>query len=182
MSDPPYAFDAPDADVIIRAPLQLVKQILLSSSFLEHDPILVYTIACRMNLDKEAKLTIPYTFNIDLIRDTPRSRLRMMTAEAYHHLLAQHSLRRDQLVNAVDDVCGLRDRPSHDVCRCVRQLKKEIRLQFFKPFPDRGMLEKCLSSVREVFPGFGCNAWACPLSSSREYGFLSDIMNRMYEI
>ena len=237
MSDPPYAFDAPDADVIIQAPLQLgsqelkdfrahkiilsvastlfhdmfsiphppqpagsdttlpiiqiaepagvfetflrliypieppvvdslqlvdnlfqlaekymasgvharVKQIFASPSFLKDDPILVYAVACRANLDKEARLAIPHTFEIDLVRDVPLEKLQIMTAEMYHRLLLQHSLRRDRLIRSIDEVMPSR----HDSCgSCVEQLKKEIRLEISgKPFLDRETLAKCFSSA-----------------------------------
>ena len=155
-----------------------LKQILLSPSFLNNDPILVYAIAYRMNLDKEARLAIPHTFEIDLIQDIPRNTLRMMTGEAYNLLLVEHSLRRDQLVNAVDEVCLSRG-GQVERCRCAGQLKKEMRLQISgKPFLDREMVEKCFSFAQA--PPSTCRA-TCLLSSGR-VGFITDFMRRILEI
>ena len=52
-----------------------LRRFLVSSSFLKADPVLVYAIACRANLDKEARLAIPHTFGIDLVQDVPRDKL-----------------------------------------------------------------------------------------------------------
>ena len=46
-----------------------LKRILISSSFLGSDPIWVCAIACRMDLDEEAKLAIQHTYQLDPIRD-----------------------------------------------------------------------------------------------------------------
>ena len=79
-----------------------LKQILVSPPFLKDDPIWVYALACRANLDTEAELAIPFTFKIDIIRDIPPTHLRMMTTEAYNWLLVAHSARRAALISAVN--------------------------------------------------------------------------------
>ena len=80
-----------------------LRQILVASpSFLKDDPIWVYALACRANLDAEAELAIPLTFKIDIIRDIPQTHLRMMTAETYNRLLIAHSARRAALISAVN--------------------------------------------------------------------------------
>jgi len=155
-----------------------LKSILMSPSFLRDDPILVYAIACRANLNKEARLAIPYTFQTDLIKDVSRNKLRMMTTLSYHRLLAEHSLRRDQLVNAVDEVYRSQTRRL-DQCRCIGQLKKEIRVRISdKPFLSREMLEEYLSAQPSPPWCYG----GCPLSPEESPSFLSDFMRRINEI
>jgi len=151
-----------------------LKPILLSPSFLKDDPILVYAIAHRMDLEEEVKLTIPHTFNTDLIRGIPRDKLGTMTIEAYHSLLVEHSLRRDKIIDAVDEVYRSWGKPLGS-CRCAEQLKREIRLQTLgRPFLGGETLEKLFSFVPET----KCNT-ACLLSLLGKRGFFSDLMGRM---
>ena len=48
-----------------------LKQILFSPSFLRDDPVLVYAIACRANLNKEAIFAILRTLETDLVQGVP---------------------------------------------------------------------------------------------------------------
>ena len=154
-----------------------LKQILLSPSFLNDDPILVYAIACRTNLHGEAKLVIPHTFKIDLVQDIPQSKFRMMTIDSYHRLLVEHSLRRGRLVNAVDEVYRSR---AIQTCLCREKLKKEVRLQISgKPFLDGPTLEKCVASALE---SKNSNKWGCPLSREEHSTFITDIVRRINEM
>lgn len=156
-----------------------LRPILLSPSFLKNDPIYVYIIAHRTNLDKEAKLTIPHTFNIDLIQDIPHNKLRAMTTEEYHTLLIQHSIRRDQIVKVVDEI-SRKKAGFGDGCRCFGELRREIRLQISrKPFVDRVILEKCVSFVRESVSAIPCNTRYCDLTLEGSPEFLSDLMGRI---
>lgn len=156
-----------------------LKPILVSPSFLKDDPVWVYAIACRANLNKEAKLAIPHTFETDLINGVSRNKLRMMTTESYHRLLVEHSLRRDRLVNAVDEVYRSQQRWPNN-CRCAGgQLKKEIRIQISdKPFLSRKMLEGFLSE--HPSPPW-CHS-GCVLTSKESPSFLSDFMRRINEV
>lgn len=59
---------------------------------------------------------------------------------AYHRLLVEHSLRRDQIISAVDAVSSSSKERSS--CVHVEQLKKEIRLKFSgSPFLNRETLD-----------------------------------------
>lgn len=154
-----------------------LKKLLVSPSFLRDDPIRVFAIACRCNFDEEAKLVVPHTFSIDLIHGISEEHLRTMTTEAYHHLLAEHALRREQLIDAVNgaqlsQLCS---------CRCADKLKKEVRLEISgRPFLDRDILDKCLSSVNDQNPRCeGVMGPRCILTPGQGYGLLSDIMRRI---
>ena len=156
-----------------------LKRILMSPSFLEADPISVYAIACRANLDEEATLTIPHTFETDLVQDIPRDKLRMMTVESYHRLLVEHSLRRDRLVKVFYEVYKFQG-GWHKLCFCAGWLEKEMRLQISnKPFIKRETLE-CLLSYSQA-PSLSCSR-DCPLTSKKSPGFLSDFMHKIYEM
>jgi len=154
-----------------------LKKLLLSPSFLKDDPILVYAVACRMNLDEEAKKAIPHTFRIDLVRDIPRNELRMMTVEAYHRLLMEHSLRRDQLIDIVDEVSRSRGLRINGKCHCVVKLRREMRLKFSRsPSLDRETLDMCLSSAQEQYAS---ECTGCLLRPRDSPGFLLEVMRRV---
>lgn len=149
-----------------------LKQILLTPAFLKSDPIAVYAIARRAGLDNEAKLAIPYTFEIDLVGEFPKSKLQGMTAESYHRLLVEHSLRRDQLVNTADDVCKSRGRTP---CYCVQYFKKEMRLYISgRPFLDKETLVKCLPPQDR---NLACTG-GCLLTPGAANGFITDLLRR----
>ena len=158
-----------------------LKRILMSPSFLEADPISVYAIACRANLDEEATLAIPHTFETDLVQDVPRDKLRMMTVESYHRLLAEHLLRRNQLLNAVDEVYKSRERWAR-ACPCAKQLKLQICLQISnKPFLDREILEELLQNLSEQASSLLCGT-RCPSTPGKGPGFISDFMRKVHEM
>jgi len=118
-----------------------LKRILVSPSFLETDPISVYAIARHANLDEEARLAISHTLETDLVQGVHPSKLRMATIESHNRLLVERSLRRDELLHAVDEVYRLRGNCPGGCC-CADQLKKEIRLQLSsKPFLNKELFE-----------------------------------------
>jgi len=118
-----------------------LTRILVSPSFLRDDPIGVYAIAYRNNLDEETKLAVSHTFSISVVGEISEEHLKAMTAMTYHHLLTDHALRREQLINVVK-----RSWDQSSSCRCGDKFMKEIRLELSKrPFLDRETLEGCLS-------------------------------------
>jgi len=159
-----------------------LRRFLVSSSFLKADPVLVYAIARRANLDKEARLAIPHTFETDLVQDVPRDKLRMMTIESYHRLLVEHLVRRNQLLNAVDEAYKSRERWTR-ACPCAKQLTLQICLQISrKPFLNREMLEELLLNLSsEQAPSLLCGT-GCPLTPGKGPGFISDFMRKVHEM
>ncbi|KAF9645861.1 hypothetical protein BDM02DRAFT_3076940, partial [Thelephora ganbajun] len=79
-----------------------LRRFLVSPSFLSDDPIGVFAIACRSNLEKEARLAVSHTFSIDVTPSISTEHLQAMTTQTYHRLLVEHALRREQLIDAVD--------------------------------------------------------------------------------
>jgi len=126
-----------------------LRQILVSPSFLRDDPIWVYTLACRADLDAEAELAIPHTFNINLVQEIPRTHLRMMTGEAYNRLLSSHADRRAQLISVFYRTEHQPQDWSGSGCTCGdwfnTRLENNITLATWeRPFLDRQRLELCL--------------------------------------
>ena len=126
-----------------------LKQLLVSPCFLESDPVWVYAIACRMDLDEEAELAIPHTYQIDVTRDVPRHILQAMTAEVYNRLLRSHVARREGLITAAQEA---RRKPFGAECSCspwfYTRLEMVICLAIWeRPFFDRQRYDLCLSKV-----------------------------------
>jgi len=154
-----------------------LKQVLVSPSFLTNDPIWVYAIACRMDLDEVAKLAVPHTYQIDLTRDVPRPLLRAMTAETYNTLLRSHATRREELTITVNQTkingCG---------CSCgpwfYTRLILLMRLAIGeKPFLDRQRLDSCLSQVEhksECKCGSSCRVSAQVIST-----YFTNVLNEI---
>lgn len=59
-----------------------------------------------MDLDEEANLAIPHTYQIDLIKDIPHNVLQAMTAETYNRLLRSQVTHREGLMSVSDEVVG----------------------------------------------------------------------------
>jgi len=155
-----------------------LRQILMSSpAFLNDDPIWVYALACRTNLDTMAELAIPFTFKIDPIRDIPQTHLRMMTAETYNRLLMAHSARRPALISAVSRVDHM---PYPGECRCgggfYTGLENSIKLAIWEqPFLDRQRLDSCLpkSTVSK------CGLQSCRVSELAISKYLTGVLDEI---
>src|SRR5258708_1820004 len=77
--------------------VESLRALLVSTESLGADPLHVYSIACRFNLDQEAALASKWTLNIDFLDDedpsVPRHYLRYISAYDYHRLLVFHRKR-----------------------------------------------------------------------------------------
>jgi len=143
-----------------------LRQILVSPSFLRDDPIWVYALACRADLDAEAELAIPLTFNINLVRDIPRTHLRMMTGEAYNRLLTSHADRRAELMSIVYRTEHQKQEWNGSRCACGdwfnTRLENSITLAMWeRPFLDRQRLWSCLpktTSAESLCQAAGCRS------------------------
>ena len=154
-----------------------LKKRLISPSFLRDDPIGVFAIACRNNLDEEAKLALSHTFSIDVVSQISDKHLQTMTARTYHRLLAEHALRRKELMSAVDSALASR---VWKPCHCALKLKKEIQLEISgRPFIDREILGECLSSVSGQNARCGGHESYCILAPGEGSVLLSNIMGRI---
>jgi len=157
-----------------------LKQMLVSPSFLRDDPILVYAIACRMGLDKEAELAIPHTFRIDLIRDIPPTHLQTMTVEPYNRLLMSHEIHRVRLISDFKEVKIPLLKPG--VCTCGQRFYTRLRRDIIigiweRPFLDRERLDLCISNF-EGWPKSNCGAEsACRVSAKVIFGYFTSILD-----
>jgi len=159
-----------------------LKQVLTSPSFLENDSIWVYAIACRMDLDEEAGLAIPYTYRFNLTRDVSRPLLQAMTAETYNHLLRSHATRRGELITVVKNAKAQR---TGNGCTCgpwlYTRLVMTISLAIWeRPFLDRQRLDSCLS---EVEPKSECSCGSsCRVSPQSTSAYFTGILDKIGEL
>lgn len=73
--------------------ISVLRKVLVSPHFLDTSPLRVYAIACRHDLEEEAKIAARYTLNTNLL-DAPLSEdLRHINAYSYHQLLTLHRRR-----------------------------------------------------------------------------------------
>ena len=152
-----------------------LRKLLVLPSFLEDDPVWVYAIARRANLNEEAKLAITHTFNIDPVQDIPRTHLQIMTAETYNSLLVSHAARRAMLMYALKQAKF----PSlaQNMCDCSNwfytRIHKDIALAIWKsPFLDRQRLDSCLSdfgNMPKSMCGLGSSCRVSPQTISKHF-------------
>lgn len=160
-----------------------LRQILVTPSSLNNDPVWVYVIACRMELEEEAKVAIAHTYRIDLTQEISDPLLRTMTAETYNRLLRAHATRRGGLISVVNQVEG----PSYGGARCTcsawfyTRLSMTIILGIWEvPILDRPRLDLCLSKVEG---GSGCkNGSDCRVSARSTSAYFTNILEKIEKL
>ena len=94
-------------DVI--AVINTLGKILVSPPFVETDPIRVYAIASRFDMEEEAKIASKYTLNVDLLEVPLLDDFKYISAHSYIRLLSLHRRR-------VDAAVALLKPPQHMMC------------------------------------------------------------------
>ena len=152
-----------------------LKNVLVSPPFLHKDPIGVFAIACRSNLEEEAELAVSRTFSLNLITSVTPVHLQSMTAQTYHRLLTKHAHRREELLGAVEKAANL---AAFRSCRCMGKFKKEVQFCIIDtPFLEKEILERCHYSAK--FMGLTCNGF-CILKNNPDITlFLCEIMRNV---
>jgi len=142
------------------------------ASLLRDDPIGVFAIACRNNLDEEARVALSHTLSFDIINQISETHLQIMTTKTYHRLLTEHARRGVQLINAVSGALC--------TCQCGITVKREIQDRMSgRLCIDKGVVEACLPPLGGL--RFGCFMGTPCISKALEArsAFLSDVMNRI---
>ena len=151
-----------------------LAKLLLLPSFLKDDPIWVYAIARRANLNKEAELAIAHTFTINLVGEVSRTHLQTMTAEAYNSLLMSHAVRRVKLVSVLDQAkFPMGSYPC--ICHVVfcAKVHKNITIAIWEyPFLDRRRLDSCLP-----IPTSTCGRAICGVTKQTIDKYFTDILD-----
>jgi BTB/POZ domain len=102
-----------------------LRHILLSPTFLHTSPVRVYAIACRFELDEEAKIASRYTLNVNLLDvsldgasdgapEGVGEDLKWITAFHYHQLMVLHKRRAAEAIRALHEVAA------KDEIKCVQ--------------------------------------------------------------
>jgi hypothetical protein len=74
--------------------LSTLSKILLSPKFVESTPTRVFAIACRYELEEEARIASRYTLNVNILdKNWPLDDLKYITAYSYHRLIDLHRRR-----------------------------------------------------------------------------------------
>lgn len=97
---------------MIRA-VETLRRLLLSPKFVQSEPVRVYAIACRHDLEHEARVASKFTLSITVLDSALSDDLKHITAWSYHRLLDLHR-RRSQAAVRVLDTAEL------DEVRCVQ--------------------------------------------------------------
>lgn len=108
IQDPPFEF-LDDLTPVLAAALkydllraiETLRNLLVSHRFVRAEPLRVYAIATRFDLEEEARIASQYTLTINII-DAPLSDdLKFITAHSYHRLLELHRRRVRECVEMV---------------------------------------------------------------------------------
>ncbi|EAU82742.1 hypothetical protein CC1G_10647 [Coprinopsis cinerea okayama7 len=86
--------------------VSMLRAWLITPQFLHSAPVRVYAIACRYELEDEAKVASRYTLGVNLL-DVPLSdELKWISAYHYHQLLVLHKRRAQAALGYLKDVKG----------------------------------------------------------------------------
>ena len=73
--------------------IDALRSLLRAPRFIDSDPLRVYAIACRFELEDEARLASRRTLSIKVVECPPSEDLRYISAYQYHRLLDLHRTR-----------------------------------------------------------------------------------------
>lgn len=73
--------------------ISVLRNLLVSQQFLQSSPVRVYAIACRYELEEEAKIASRHTLNTNILDEPPCKDLQYISAHDYHRLLSLHRRR-----------------------------------------------------------------------------------------
>ena len=79
--------------------ITILRRMLVSPRFVEKDPLRVYSIACRFDLETESQIAASYTLSVNLLECPLTQDLKYMTAWSYRRLLDLHRRRADAAVS-----------------------------------------------------------------------------------
>ena len=73
--------------------ISVLRNLLVSPQFLQSSPVRAYAIACRYELEEEAKIASRHTLNTNILEEPPCKELQYISAYDYHSLLSLHRRR-----------------------------------------------------------------------------------------
>lgn len=97
-------------------PIETLRRLLVTPSFLEVAPLRIFAIACRFDLDEEARIASRYTLRTNILDSELSDDLKYITAYQYHRLLNLHRRRAQAALKVLqleDDVKCMQCSASH---------------------------------------------------------------------
>lgn len=166
-------------------PISRLRRLLLSPSFVRDEPTRVFAIACRYDLEDEAKVASRYTLAVNIL-DCPLSDdLKHITAFSYHRLLDLHRRRskaaQDLLKLSSDVKCMQCNGSSFGIflppkwwMEFERMAKEELRV---RPTTDVIFAMKFLAKTADA-----ANCQRCPGSILDSYKFLEELKGKIDDL
>jgi len=150
---------------------------ILSSQFLDLDPLRVYAIACRWSFLEEAKLASTRTVYVDLAKQGEgcTEDMKYMSGLDYHRLLVLQQARKDTVQKAVTE------QPTPGGCCSVgyNDIKKLLVEEVSRKKLD---VSECLSVLEGSGKVKPCKNGLCPLGRAKLEIFVKGVMNGLGEL
>ena len=162
-----------------------LRRQLVSERYLKQSPTRIYAVACRYELEEEAKLASKHTLGINIL-DAPLSEeLRYISAFSYHQLSVLHHTR----AKAAQALLRLRDDVKCMECNGTYGAFSEGP-KWWLDFRRRAAEELSARPTTEViftmeflsrsFQQVGCRK--CPLSLLESWSFLEELKRKIEEL
>ncbi|EJD01656.1 uncharacterized protein FOMMEDRAFT_88353 [Fomitiporia mediterranea MF3/22] len=166
--------------------IETLRRLLITPSFVEKEPTRVYAIACRYDLESEARVASSYTLRINVLDGPLSDDLKYITAWSYHRLLDLHRRRADAALRVLEsavleDVKCMQCNSAHYGSLCpprwwtefVGKAKEELRA---RPTTDVVFSMAFLAASGRT----GCQR--CSGSILESYAFLEGLKKRIDEL
>ena len=154
-----------------------LRTILISSHFLDLDPLRVYAIACRWSFFEEAKFASTLTVYVDLAKQGEgcTEDMKYMSGLDYHRLLVLQRARKDTVQKLVAE------QPTPGGCCSVGY--NDIRRLLVEEMSRKKLdVSECLSLLEGSGKVKPCKSGLCPLGHARLETFLKGVMNGMGQL
>ena len=154
-----------------------LRTILVTSRFLDLDPLRVYAIACRWSFLEEAKLASTHTVYVDLAKQGEECTedMKYMSGLDYHRLLVLQNARKDTVRKVVTE------QPAPGGCCSVgyNDIRKLLVEEISRKRSDVSECLLMLEGSGKVKP---CKNGLCPLGHVKLEAFVKGVMNGMGQL
>jgi len=165
-------------------PIETLRRLLVTPSYLEVAPLRIFAIACRFDLDEEARIASHYTLRTNILDSELSEDLKYITAFSYHRLLNLHRRRAQAAQGALQ---------LEDEVKCMQCSASHYGAlsppRWWTDFERRARAELSVRPTSEVifsmeFLGKSANTGCqrCPGSILDSYAFLQRLKQRIDEL
>lgn len=164
--------------------IETLRRHLVSPSYLQESPLRIYAIACRFDLDEEARIASRFTLRTNILDAELSDDLKHITAYSYHRLLNLHRRRAQAALGTLQletDVKCMQCSASHYGALCPPR--------WWSDFERRARDELAIRPTSEVIfsmeflsksANTGCQR--CPGSIFDSYAFLQRLRKKIDEL